>query len=323
MQNVLDYCLKADPSSPTVACIAQWRELWGSKNSEPIVPGQSVAAAVRAGFHADSVAWAFLSGYQAAIRCLLLGSGTDITMPINAIVGFSVSEKNGNAPRDVNTTINIHADGSLVVSGEKTWVIAGEDCDWLIVSGVNQEPAFDEANRLDIRLVAVAVNDPGVLIVPNPPTQFIPEVVHSSVQLKKVQLPQGRLLSGDGHQRYVKPFRTLEDIHIAAATLAFLLRCARLHQWSPAFIELALSHILALNALSLLDPAAPQTHIALAGVLNQVHQFYESATACWHETVGAEAMVQKWDRDIALFGIAIKTRQLRADRAWATLQRQG
>jgi hypothetical protein len=39
------------------------------------------------------------------------------------------------------------------------------------------------------------------------------------------------LLPGDGYDRYLKPFRSIEDIHIQAATLAWVLREARARRW--------------------------------------------------------------------------------------------
>jgi len=183
---------------------------------------------------------------------------------------------------------------------------------------VNQ--SRQSSDKLDIRLVAVAATDTGVSFVQNSPTRFIPEVVHGGVNLNQVSLPANRLLPGDGHQRYVKPFRSLEDSHIAAAILAYLVRCGREHQWPGAVIESNLGLIVSMHGVSQLDPSLPSTHLALTGVLAQLQNNYDAVSASWEQSTNAGGAAMKWQRDRALFDVATKTRQIRADRAWSTLR---
>ena len=51
------------------------------------------------------------------------------------------------------------------------------------------------------------------------------------IALHDVRVAADSLLPGDGYDRYVKPFRTIEDTHINAALMAWLLREARVRGW--------------------------------------------------------------------------------------------
>jgi hypothetical protein len=327
MQSALDFCLRGQLDFPKIADLSQWRSQWERETRRFSFPGDSVAAAIQVGFHANSVAWAFLSGYQAAIRKMLSSTDIDLAISERAIIGFSVSEKMGNHPRDISTRFRFASDEQLILDGAKSWVIAGDACDWMIVSGVNQSSDNDGSDadassppaKLDIRLLTVAATDAGVSFVQNPPTKFIPEVVHGGAVFNQVELPSNRLLPGDGHQRYVKPFRTLEDIHIGAAVLAYLVRCGREFDWPRSVTENNLALIGSMQALSSLDPSQPATHLALTGILTQLQHSYDAVDTCWANSANAVEAATRWNRDRALFDIAKKTRQTRADRAWGAL----
>ncbi len=83
-----------------------------------------------------------------------------------------------------------------------------------------------------------------------PDTRFVPEVPHARVQLDAVRVDAAQLLPGDGYDSHVKPFRTLEDTHVALAVLAYLLREARQRGWPPAFAERLCAVLAALAALA-------------------------------------------------------------------------
>src|SRR6185369_10915467 len=100
-----------------------------------------------------------------------------------------------------------------------------------------------------------------------PPTRFVPEVPHAGVLFHEVRVPASALLPGDGYERYVKPFRTVEDIHVMLAIGAYLLREARRRGWPAAFGERLVAQLALLGALSGADASAPATHLALAGGL--------------------------------------------------------
>jgi hypothetical protein len=126
------------------------------------------------------------------------------------------------------------------------------------------------------------------------------------------------LLPHDGYEAYVKPFRTIEDLHVTLAVLAYLLREARARRWPAAFAEQVVALLGLLLHLAAEDPGAPLTHIALAGALHDAHRLYAQATAMW-DTAGDDLSALRWRRDTALFGVASQAREQRAARAWERL----
>ena len=125
------------------------------------------------------------------------------------------------------------------------------------------------------------------------------------------------LLAGDAYERYVKPFRTVEDIHVHAATLAYLLAEARARSWPAAWIERAAAALHVLKGLAALDALAPETHIALAGALAIGEGLVEEADRLW--AVQQDEAAVRWRRDRELLGVAGKARALRLAAAWRAL----
>src|SRR5262245_25603109 len=82
----------------------------------------------------------------------------------------------------------------------------------------------DGKNRL--RVVRVPANAAGVRIEPAV-APFVPEIAHARVTLDGVRVSAGDLLPGDGYDDYLKPFRTIEDLHVHGALLGYLIGVAR------------------------------------------------------------------------------------------------
>ena len=127
------------------------------------------------------------------------------------------------------------------------------------------------------------------------------------------------LLPGDGYERYVKPFRTLEDAHVTLAVLAYLLREARQRGWPAGFAERLCATMVVLCDVAGAAADAPATHVVLAGALAQAHALYAEAGTLW-AAAGDDPAAQRWQRDAALFGVAGSARSQRAARAWERLQ---
>ena len=81
-----------------------------------------------------------------------------------------------------------------------------------------------------------------------PPTRFVPEVPHARLAFDAVQLDDGALLPGDGWALYAKPFRTVEDVHVNAAVIGYLVREARRLAWPRSWVARAAALLLALFA---------------------------------------------------------------------------
>ncbi len=303
----LDHCLSAPATVPPLDSVDQWWPGWAALAAQPSSP---MALAMRGGFAADRVGWAFAAGYQSALRTLVP------SLPVQALAAFCVTEEGGNRPRDIRTLITPGAGGGLLVSGSKRWTTLGPQGTLLLVTGRLAGAARDE--RPAFKVAAVRADQPGVTIVPMPETAFVPEVPHARIQLQDVAIDAASLLPGDGYAACVKPFRALEDTFVTAAVLANLLREARQRAW-PAELRERLSATLAtLAALSESPLEAPAASIALAGALHWAAQLYREAGTLWAQTPDDPA-AQRWQRDAPLFNVAAKARQLRAQRAWEQL----
>lgn len=307
MNPSLTACLQADPQPHRIDDLASWWALWQSLG--PALHG-TAALAISAGFAADRVGWAFAGGYQAALRALLP------ELPHDTLAALCVTEAQGNRPRDIRTTITPQPDGGLRIDGHKRWTTLGPAGTLLLVVGVMAQPG--DASRPLLRVARVPVPSPGLVLQPMPPTRFVPEVPHAEVLLQGLQLPADALLPGDGYDSCVKPFRTLEDLHVTLAVLAYLLREARARQWPAAFAEQVVATLALLSALAAEDLRSASTHVALAGALHVAHRLYAEVQALWSAAADDEA-ARRWQRDAALFEVAGSARRQRAQRAWQRL----
>lgn len=139
-----------------------------------------------------------------------------------------------------------------------------------------------------------------------------------------MRLPASALLPGDGYAMAMKPFRTLEDTHVTAAVLAYLLREARARNWPADLRERLAAALTALVAVAAGRADAPATHVVLEGALRWAHQLYNEAGPLW--AAAADEGAARWQRDAALFAVAGTARAQRAARAWeriAESHRQG
>lgn len=273
------------------------------------------ALSVAGGLAADRAGWAFASAYQAALRALVPG------LPDDLVAAFCVTEATGNRPRDIATAFRDAGGGRLAITGAKRWSTLGPGSTLLLVVGQANPAADGPAARSTLRVAPVPADAPGVVIESMPPTSFVPEVPHARIRLDDVQVPADSLLPGDGYDRYVKPFRTIEDTHINAALMAWLLREARVRGWPAAFAERVLGALAALGRVSTMDPASPACHLTLTGTLDWCQRLYAEAGPLW-EACGDAAAAARWARDAALFGMASKVREQRALRAWERLGRE-
>ncbi|HMO46048.1 MAG TPA: acyl-CoA dehydrogenase family protein [Rubrivivax sp.] len=308
MNTALESCLRAATEVPARDSVAGWWPRWRDGAARAPAPA---AQALLGGFDADRVGWAFASGYQAALRALLPG------LPPDAVAAFCVTEESGNRPRDIRTRLRPAAGGGWLLDGAKRWTTLGPDSSVLLV--VAALPADDAAQRPQLKVARVPAGAPGLQLLAMPETRFVPEVPHARVQLDGVALDDAALLPGDGYERYVKPFRTIEDIHVTLAVLAYLLREARQRRWPAGFAERLCALLVTLAALSAAAADAPAAHVALAGALALAHALYDEAGTLWALTPGDPA-AQRWQRDAALFAVAGSARSQRSARAWQRLQ---
>ena len=274
----------------TVQCMpgVAWPEL-----REPT--GTTVERAAIGGARADRAGYAMALGYTTALEALV-GEAT---------ASLCATEEAGNHPRAIQTRLH---DGR--VTGTKKWATLADHATHLLVVATE---GLDDAGRPRLRVVRVRKDAPGVTLT-LAAAAFIPEIAHARVTLDAAP---GDVLPGDGYADYVKPFRTVEDIHVHAAIIGYLIGAARRHALPQPLIERLAMTAAALVTLGAADPKSPATHIALGGVLATTAATLPDLEAAWSAAPSDEWT--RWQRDRALFTVAGKARTERLARAWQTL----
>ena len=245
------------------------------------------------GLQAATPGLAFLAGYQAALRVLWPAA------PWTA-GALCVTENRSTRPADMSTRIY-----GLYISGSKDFVTAGDCADWLLVAA--REEQADEAPRLALGVVRQGA--PGVRIEALPALPLMPDIGHARLHLEQAH---GERLAGDGWDDYVKPFRTLEDVHVLAAIGAWQFGIGRECGWPDALL-LRLQALLAGCAeVARQSPNAPTSHLLLAGLFaeqqalaGELHAAFATGPAHWAEL---------WQRDQGVLRIAEAARSKRLEK---------
>ncbi len=320
-------CLLDPPPALAAADVASWwRDEQARRRARP--DAGSFERAVAGGLAADRLGWALASGFQASLDVLV--PGLRQVAPEGGPVAFCVSEAGGNSPKAIRTSLVPDGDGYRL-SGEKHWATLGPAAGMLLVAACESVaagactatgagPAADaEAAggmvRPSIRLVRIAADAPGLAFVPMPEADFVPEVPHARLRLDAVRIEPDAILPGDAYERFIKPFRTIEDVLVTAAELSYLLAEAGRRDWPRAWRERALAALAGLEALALRDPRANATHIVLAGALAGWRGL-EAEAGEFFATGPADAAASRWARDSRMFGIGFGARAVRTERAW-------
>ncbi len=262
------------------------------------------ARAALGGFAADRLGWAFAAGYQAALRAMVP------SLPDDRVACLAATEEKGGHPRHIHTRLEPAGEGGRL-TGRKQWVTLGaEGGIFLVVASIGAGP--DGRSRLVVARAETGA--PGLRVEAAPPTPFVPEVPHGQLVLEgapAVPLP------GDGYLDYLKPFRTIEDLHVSGAALGYLLRVGLHWAWPRPLLAELLHLIAALEALAAGDPKDPALHLALEGLFQAQGRLLAAAEGAW-EGVDPEVR-ERWRRDRALLSIAGRVRALRAEAAWRAL----
>nr|WP_198428804.1 acyl-CoA dehydrogenase family protein [Nocardia bovistercoris] len=261
-------------------------------------------AAVGGGFGADRLGYAFLSGYQEALRALLPSTGD------GELLALSATEAEGGHPAAIRTRLVDTADGWRV-TGTKTFTTLAAVADRMVVIA---STGTDASGRNALRAVLVPAAQPGVTVTPHEPTSFAPEIPHATVEFADAWAEP---LSGDGYTCYLKPFRTLEDGHVLAATLGLLIRQARKSGWSLGIRQSLLAAVAALRGLDWTRPSDAGTHIALGGIFEQVERLIAELDPQWAQADSRDR--ERWLRDRRLLGTAGRVRALRLASAWRAM----
>ena len=285
------------------------REAWWARHSAVTrEAARPIDAAILAGFAADRLGYAFASGYQAALRALVPD------LPADRVASICITERGGAHPRAMETRLAADGEGRLRLSGHKRWATLGDEAGVLLVAAVE---GVDDQGRNRLRIARIEASRAGVTLRPMPEPPFTPEIAHEEIDLDGVLVEAGDLLAGDGFARYVRPFRTIEDLHVQAAIYAYLIREIRAHDLPRSLAERFAALLTTLGALAAAEPSAAEVHVALAGVLSLARGPLDELGRTW---AGSESPAQaRWERDRPLLSVAGKARELRLERAWEAL----
>ncbi|MFE3542060.1 acyl-CoA dehydrogenase [Nocardia sp. NPDC059177] len=260
----------------------------------------SLDRAAIGGFDSAGTGSAFLAGYHEALRALVPAlAPTDL-------VSMCATEAGGGRPSAIATTVT--ADGH--VTGTKSFVTLGTFATrYLVIARAGEQPD----GRPALRAVLVPAG-PAAVVTPLPELPFAPEIPHASVVFDAAP---GDMLPGDGYTDFLKPFRTVEDVHVLAALLGQLVRVARQGQWPAEAVEQLLALFAAVRGLGAEDPGSVGVHIALGGVFDRLARLCADQEPLWAR-VDPEIR-QRWERDLPLLGVAGKVRAARLAAAWNSL----
>jgi len=293
-------------SALTCETVAEW---WPRYRAIALDHPDPIHQAIVGGFVADRVGWAFASGYQAALRALVHD------LPADRICAFCVTEEDGNSPKAIKSTLRRNGSG-LILDGAKRWTTLGPDGALFLVAA---RDADAKGERPSLKVARVASNAAGVTVEKMPPTRFVPEVPHARLKFEGVRVEESALLPGDGYDDYVKRFRTVEDIHVQAAVLSYLMREAQRLAWPKNWIERLSALLAALGKIADMPAENAETHVSLAGALSIGAGLIDEAGAFWMKSA-ADPAALRWARDRELLTVASGAREQRTKRAWERLR---
>lgn len=285
-----------------------WRQDFYRQTSDWPDP---VDRAVIGGFITDCIAYAFVAGYFSALQSLVPD------LPPDRVISFCVTEAGGAHPGAIKTRLSPASSDegknqTYSLTGEKKYITCANEAELILVAA--SEGTFEDG-RNKIRMVKVDSKAPGITITLMKDIGLVPEISHGMVSLNNVAVQQADLLAGDGYLNYIKPFRTIEDLHVTAAILGYLFRVACQYEWDREIKQDILSRIVTIRTLALSNPDAPELHIITGDVLNGTASLFKRLDPYW-ETVDKAAR-DAWNRDKTLMNIAQKARTKRLETAWA------
>jgi hypothetical protein len=292
--------LSLDEGGPSVQSLS---EVWTAYREQRTAGATPFVAAVHVAARDDRLGFAFAAGYPAALQHMV----ADVGLPC----ALCVTEAGGNHPRAIQTTLERAGDG-FVLRGSKSFVTLGDQAADLVIAA----RAGDKPDGLpDLAVVRIPRGRAGIELTAHPPTPFAPEVPHARLELRGVEVRPEERLPGDGYLDYVKPFRTIEDIHVLGAAIGYLIGLA-LRIRGPADLIAELSaDLVALDAIRVGPPLDPRVHIALHGILRQTKSILESSGFARLLQSAPRDERDRWERDRMLLEVASKAREARFESA--------
>ncbi len=291
-------------------------EAFAQALSSEKIGGPAICAAAIGGALADRLGYAFLAGYQSATRRLVaIGLGTS-AQDSETQWCLAATESRGVQPKALLTTLTPRADGALTLDGTKTFVTLADVSDQMLVVARRHTDAVNE--RPSLVLVSVPMGRAGVSARRRNATPFAPEIPHSEVRFEGVIVADEEIFPGDGYADYLKPFRTIEDLHVLVAAAGYLFSASKRGRSHADVAPRLVSLLTTARALSEESPLSPAVHVALAAVFADLRTLYQEVTASLDAPHEAERF--RLERDAPLLVVAESARQKRLEAALALLE---
>ncbi len=292
----------------------QWRKLSKQMfHDTQFVWADTADFAVIGGFQATSAAYVFAIGYQTALHRLI----PDLCF--DNFYAFCVTEQHGGHPSKITTqlTCTEDAEGEAAkwqVTGEKTFVTGGEHADVLLVAATVGK---GEDGRNQLKLVQIKQPNEDLTMSPFKLPIDLPMmklVGHGRASFTNLALNESDILPGDAYTKYIKPFRTSEDLHILAAFAGNLFRSAICCQWPSEIKAEILSLIATMRMLIVSDLTHASVHIAFSGLERQFAHLMREIEPHWPSDDTSQQHILHAQQQL-LQG-AIPARGKRLDAAW-------
>lgn len=256
--------------------------------------------ALLGGFSCQQFSFAFLSGYQAALQQMFP------TIAPNQLKALCVSEAKGGHPKVIHTTL----DENNRINGFKTYITAGSEVEHLLVLCKTNEIV----NRRPLLKMVHLPRTTDNIQITDFELPFMLEVKHGKLALKDTQIHSSQILEGDGYSQYTKPFRTLEDVLVATAYHAMLLRQAMDYEWEEDLRDQIVFHLFTLKNLLDLPPMDKETHLLLAAYEANFEKLLPRIDANIAE-YSPPHFKEDWERNRKVLSLAKKVKELRLMKA--------
>lgn len=274
----------------------------------------TIARAVLGAAGADRLGYAFVAGYFAALSGL--GRTPEERARFARRTAVAATEVSGVHPRNIAASVEDRPGVGLTLRGDKTFVTLADVADSFMVVARDGRTAADERGRQGLVALLIPADRDGVRAETKPATPFAPEVPHARVRFEDVAVEPGDLLPGDGWADWLKPFRTAEDAHVAAAAASYLLAtAARAGVHAAAAPDLAVVVAIA-GVVEREGWSSAGGHLALAGAFDALRRAFEAVVAALDESSPER---KRLARDALLLGVAETARRKRTEVALGRL----
>jgi hypothetical protein len=230
---------------------------------------------------------AFLSGYQAALRCL------DPHCPTDQFAAFCVSEKGIKKPWDMQTQLD-RVESYWQLNGRKGFVMLLPDTiDRLYVVAKREDGSLS--------CVQLSADTTGLSVTESLNAPFIKDIPHAGVAFDDVIIEEGNILTVEAHQQANKPFRYWEDVHVAIAMAGWMLRklseTSKFEEHKPLLVKLIC------QLIAKFEEQPDYYSLEGLNILDECHQLLDDLSADLPEN---ELLVWKTDRLLLQMGLKIR-----------------